>query len=354
MKYWAIYLGDEYNGDIFDLNSSNNRDNCQMPFYLLREMLRQDGIELRYLSEFAPPYEEVKCVLLFNFNVETYSKIFRNRLETKTILVAFEPPAVIPEHCTSGIKRLRGFFKAIITWDDAALDGIKIFKSFAPYYFEPDFSTVPFEDRKLLACISGNKSSSWPDELYSERLRVIKALEENPQFELYGTNWDDAGLQCYKGTVASKKETYQAFRFALCLENNRNVQGYITEKILDCFCAGVVPVYGGASNVCDYIPRDCFIDYFAFHNPAELFVFLQNMREAEYYAYIESIRKFLASDAKSLFETSAFKEAVFKAQNAENEGTNSRFSIGCRLLIKRLRMLIKRIKRKLFRVLRIK
>ena len=37
---------------------------------------------------------------------------------------------------------------------------------------------IPFEERKLLTSISGNKHSKHPDELYSERERVISVLEE--------------------------------------------------------------------------------------------------------------------------------------------------------------------------------
>ena len=36
--------------------------------------------------------------------------------------------------------------------------------------------------------------------------------------------------------------------------------GYVTEKIFDCLTCGTVPIYLGAPNIADYVPRDCFVD----------------------------------------------------------------------------------------------
>ena len=47
----------------------------------------------------------------------------------------------------------------------------------------------------------------------------------------------------------------------------------VSEKIFDCFAAGNVPIYWGASNVTDYIPEDCFIDMRSFSSFEELYQF---------------------------------------------------------------------------------
>ena len=36
------------------------------------------------------------------------------------------------------------------------------------------------------------------------------------------------------------------------------VKGYITEKIFDSFFAGVVPIYWGAENITDYVPKSLY------------------------------------------------------------------------------------------------
>ena len=48
----------------------------------------------------------------------------------------------------------------------------------------------------------------------------------------------------------------QHYRFYICYENTEGVEDYITEKIFDCFAAGFVPIYWGASNIEKYIPKN--------------------------------------------------------------------------------------------------
>ncbi len=114
-------------------------------------------------------------------------------------------------------------------------------------------------------------------ELYSERIRAIRWFEKNQpsQFDLYGKGWDltlppnlspfRPVLQplydlvfphypSYRGGITSKRAILKHYKFSICYENARDIPGYITEKIFDCFFAGCVPVYLGASNVTDYIP----------------------------------------------------------------------------------------------------
>ena len=49
------------------------------------------------------------------------------------------------------------------------------------------------------------------------------------------------------------------YTFALCFENMA-MQGYVTEKIFDCFYAGTIPLYLGASDISELLPKEAFID----------------------------------------------------------------------------------------------
>ena len=64
----------------------------------------------------------------------------------------------------------------------------------------------------------------------------------------------------WKGPIDNKKKVLEQYRFAICYENVQDSPGYITEKIFDCFFAGCIPLYRGASNISDYIPSSCYID----------------------------------------------------------------------------------------------
>lgn len=66
--------------------------------------------------------------------------------------------------------------------------------------------------------------------------------------------------------MASKVETLGEYLFCYCLENQGGTKGYITEKIFDCFFSGSVPVYLGPTNITDYIPSSCFVDFSNFRS----------------------------------------------------------------------------------------
>ncbi|KAB7887432.1 hypothetical protein GBG19_10625 [Poseidonibacter ostreae] len=68
----------------------------------------------------------------------------------------------------------------------------------------------------------------------------------------------------------------------MCYENARDIPGYITEKIFDSFFAGCVPVYLGADNITEHIPKECFIDKREFDTYEKLYKYLKNMSDEEY------------------------------------------------------------------------
>ena len=58
---------------------------------------------------------------------------------------------------------------------------------------------------------------------------------------------------------------FTPYRFALVMEND-NAPGYITEKILNAFLAGCIPIYYGTEEVFDVFNKDAFI-YWDISNP---------------------------------------------------------------------------------------
>lgn len=54
-------------------------------------------------------------------------------------------------------------------------------------------------------------------------------------------------------------EFYSQYKFVICLENTKQ-ETYITEKIINGFLAGTIPIYWGSDNICDYFNKDRFIN----------------------------------------------------------------------------------------------
>ena len=94
-----------------------------------------------------------------------------------------------------------------------------------------------------------------------------------------------------------------------CIEK---IPGLITEKIFDCFAAGTVPIYLGAPNITDYIPRSCFVDFRQFANYNNLYDYLANMSKGEYQKYLDAAKAFIDSPQYQIFTSTHYAELVTK------------------------------------------
>lgn len=233
---------------------------------------------------------------------------------------------VKPINSSEGYVKLKKIFPYIMTWNEELVDGDRIFKRIIPYYIERKPGNIPFCNRKLITNISGNKSSKNSKELYSERERAITFFEKNysRQFDLYGTGWDVKEHPSYKGTPENKYEIYHKYKFALALENTKDVTGYVTEKIYDCLVAGTVPIYEGAKDIIKHVPQECFIDYSRFVSLQELADYLTGMTESEYYNFQRSIENFLDSGIETSLGGAAYAQNIYFVIN---KNTQSNFRI---------------------------
>lgn len=168
----------------------------------------------------------------------------------------------------------------------------------------------------MCTMVISNKRSKHPQELYTAREGVIQFFEQKQtkDFEFYGWGWEGSGYATYRGATPDKVAEMKNYRFAYCYENIQGKRGYVTEKIFDCFAAGCVPIYWGASNVEEYIPSSCFIDRRKFKNEEELYHYLKAMPKKVYETYIANISKWLNSEEAARFSTEnfvkIFEEAV--------------------------------------------
>jgi len=142
-------------------------------------------------------------------------------------------------------------------------------------------------------------------ELYVDRLKAIDFFSRYGDFDLYGRGWNNPVLythdryaesirRSYRGETEDKLETLRRYKFSICFEN-AIFGGLVTEKIIDSFFAGCVPVYWGAPDITDYVPKEAFIDFREFKDFEELDAYLRAMDEATYNKYIDAINGFIQS-----------------------------------------------------------
>lgn len=277
------------------------------PYFTTKEILEKNNIFL--VDATNNDLVLLDVILYFGTVNKTIMKKYKSAIN---VYLAQEPPVVDTGHREDKLKRLIKYFDYILTWNDNLVDNIRFFKCYYIVDFFNFINDVSFEEKKLLVNLSGMKSTSQKNELYSERLRIIKHFEtsEHDVFDLYGPGWENEGYKNYKGKVISKGDVYSNYKFALCLENQKGLNGYITEKIWDCFICKIIPIYGGSVNICNYIPKDCFVDYWQFSSVDDMEKYLKNIGEDEYSIYIKNIEKLLTSELINPFTANSFAQQI--------------------------------------------
>ncbi|MDN3507231.1 MAG: glycosyltransferase family 10 [Simkaniaceae bacterium] len=231
----------------------------------------------------------------------------------KMVLFMWEPPIRLRKMYSEGIQKC---FSKIYTFNDDLVDNKTYFKFYYPSR-RPMLTDLPsFAEKDFITLICGattDKSRRHPNELYSERIKAIRFFEANePTFAFYGINWNPAQYPSYRGPIDDKLEVNKRYKFSICYENCQNLPGYITEKIFDCFAAGSLPIYWGASNIQDYIPSDCYIDRRHFSTLEELYAHLKNITPEEYESYLTRIRTYLTSEKSALFSPENYVKILLK------------------------------------------
>lgn len=320
------YLGNEiFNKD----NTILNRDDCLEGFRILKKILKEKKIDLS-----TQDINKIKNsqLIIYNDIPECLPQYHNPEI---SILILFESAVVKP---TNWYRSNHDNFKYILTWNDDFVDESKYFKFF---YSQPNLlpnkKRIGYNRKKFCTMIAANKTSPHKNELYSSRADIIRWFERKypEMFDLFGYNWDKGiisnstktrrrlerlfpllkrkifyPIKTYKGIVSDKIKVLAGYKYCICYENAKNIPGYITEKIFDCFIAGTLPVYLGPPNIGSFIPDNCYIDKKNFKTIQSLFIFLKNLNDEKYVQYCENIDNFLNSPQAKYFSTYHFAELI--------------------------------------------
>lgn len=339
-NYYEMY---NKNNALFDSASYPIGEDLGYPPSLLRDKLNQMNINLNTMDQYL--IDEIDKVIFLDFP-NTKRKLLKT-LKAKNIsmyLIINECEIIKPDNW---IKKNHIYFDKILTWNESLVDNQKYFRFYWPNRIYKNI--IVKRKEKLCTMIAGNKTNDDKRELYSARADIVEWFEENHlnEFDLYGIGWeikknhghsfhdkvfrfitkriikyrdylklskiiDIASYKSYKGRVENKKDILSNYKFSICYENARDIPGYITEKIFDCFFSGCVPVYWGAPNITDLIPEDCFIDRRNFNSNEELYNYMKNMTLADYNGYIDRIIKFINSEKIYPFSAEYFVETIIR------------------------------------------
>ena len=120
---------------------------------------------------------------------------------------------------------------------------------------------------------------SWKNNLTGHKLRHIIANGYSGRIDLYGSG--------YNGVNEKKIVTTKDYRFSIAVENCKK-DYYFTEKIIDCFLSGTIPIYWGCPSIGDFFDMNGII---TFDKPNDLHNILNSLSEELYLSKMDSIIK---------------------------------------------------------------
>lgn len=128
---------------------------------------------------------------------------------------------------------------------------INYFKLINNYFNNFSLFNYSFNAKKF--CLMTNKSNLNPDiRKLVEQLKKYGNVEHISQYDQQILN-----ASCYNSLELL--QIYNQYKFIICFENSYN-DGYITEKIFNCFLAKSIPIYSGSPIVEKFLNTESFIN----------------------------------------------------------------------------------------------
>jgi len=251
---------------------------------------------------------------LRDYDVEIHieRQISFNR-KTKKLLIICEPHFVQPQNYL--LPKLN--YEKIFEIDTRDSFDENVVKYSYPREFTQEAELSWDERSILISCINANKNAVIRSKynLYDKRRKYIMLLNEayKEKFSLYGGGWDlkdhavglfakvifrlrwlkpllrrRVPLISYKGLCDAKSDVMSRSKFTLCVENTQ-FPGCMTEKMIDCFRFGSVPLYLGPPDIADMIDPLLFVDLRAFADDASVLTFLENFAKEDYQQWRERL-----------------------------------------------------------------
>ena len=123
---------------------------------------------------------------------------------------------------------------------------------------------------KLVSMIYSHKKS--PYKGYVMRHHIADKYGDN--IDLYGTGSSNP--------IDNKEEGLKDYMFSIAIENGK-YNDYFTEKILDCFAMGTIPVYWGCDNIVNYFDGNGIMNISSIGR-------IEDLTEELYYSKIDAVK----------------------------------------------------------------
>lgn len=293
-----------------------------------------------------------------NHNPTQYNKyIASGGKPDKTAIILLEPPAVYPSQYKS--RSLRRYSVVLAPGSFSFCENVDDYIPW-PYEAIPNplipsgqsndlaevihravgemvFDYQNWTGRKFfLTMINANKVSPIKMENYSLRREYARVLG-NDKFFVFGNYWNSSlrskirlrvsvlvfslrnlfipnlkhiygnlhwSFKTTKGVISDKREILRLSKFSLVIEND---ESYVSEKLIDSFVNGCIPIYRGPKIPTEVIPQGLFLELPS--EPKDLIPLLESLSELEIRTILKKVSDFVSSEN---FISRWDKSAVFE------------------------------------------
>jgi alpha(1,3/1,4) fucosyltransferase len=328
-------------------------DDMAGPFIHLHRWFGERGVRVHTADRLLRGEVGSKRNIVMSFGLRSrYHALGRRNDVTLSAFFGFESPVVDPKMYRA-FPDIAHHFKRLYSFSDTDAVAPVVGSRVPMRRFEIPYPLERIREdlfarsgRKFLILINHNKSPAlaW-NELCTERMRAVEYFGRTNDIDLYGKGWDGpsflmgmpqwvpgtaqhahywlrkqwqrvspdpllvAARKVYRGFSTNKLETLSAYDFCLCFEN-AVLNGWVTEKLFDCFVVGTVPIFLGAPDVQKFVPPECFIDMRNFASYEELRAFLKQVSPREIAQFKQAMRDFIGSAAFRRFSSRLFTELL--------------------------------------------
>jgi len=208
----------------------------------------------------------------------------------RKVAILIEPP-VISGYAYEYIRKHYDIFEFIFTFDESLLS---ISSKFIPYFWGTPWIGAGgrrlYTKNKMVSIIASSKNFA-----EGHRLRHEVAGAYKDYIDVMGNGYR---------AIADKLTGLAPYRYSIAIENCK-INSYFTEKILDCFLTGTVPIYWGCPKIGEYFDMRGII---SFEHSSDLSAILNTISEKEY----EYRLPYIEDNFKRVLEYEYFERYIYE------------------------------------------
>lgn len=163
------------------------------------------------------------------------------------IALLLEPKAINPEIYNWTQKNWQRF-KTVLSYDKQLLDSIPN-SNFYPHcgcWIKEEDQRI-YKKTKILSVVASNKNQTFGHKLRHQAIEFLKS--NSIEIDTYGTGYKP---------INYKLDALKDYTFSLVIENSKE-DFYFTEKLIDAFVTGTVPIYWGCPSIGKFFNLDGMI-----------------------------------------------------------------------------------------------